>query len=46
MESYKNALYVANKYKWTQIKCVQNQSIKTIEAIAEEVLEEVLCILT
>ena len=39
--AYKNAHYVASKMNWSQIKCVDNGKIKTIEDISNEVYERI-----
>ncbi|MBA5851399.1 deoxynucleoside kinase [Clostridium sp. cel8] len=33
MKCYKNSLYVANKYGWNKINCIENNKIMEIEAI-------------
>ena len=40
-ESYNAACSVASKYGWHEIKCVENDRLKTIEEIHEEIFEEV-----
>lgn len=40
-ESYKAACWVAKKYGWYEIKCVQNAEIRTIENIHEEIYQEI-----
>jgi dTMP kinase len=35
--SYNNALYVANKYNWTRINCIENGDIKSIEDIHNDI---------
>ena len=45
MESYEAACEVAKDYKWEEIKCVDNGTLRTIEDIGEEIfkkLEEIL----
>lgn len=41
IDSYNNALYVANKYKWTRIGCVEDERIRTIEEIHNNIYTEV-----
>lgn len=41
LHSYNNALYVANKYNWIKIDCVECERIKTINEIHEHVYMEV-----
>lgn len=41
IHSYNNALYVAGKYHWIKINCVENKKIKTIDAIHNEIYLEV-----
>lgn len=36
-KSYNNSLYIANKYNWSKIQCVQGESLRTIEDIHEEI---------
>lgn len=36
-KSYNNACEVAKKYNWKEIKCVENQRLKTIDEIGEEI---------
>ena len=44
--SYNNAIGVCDKMNWTKISCVQNDKIKTILEINQEILSKVLDILT
>ena len=44
-KSYDNAVYVAEKFGWKRICCVENERIKTPEEISNEVLSEALKIL-
>ena len=44
-EAYNNACFVAEKYNWKRICCVQNKKLRTIPDIAEEILNAVLEIL-
>lgn len=37
IQSYNNACYIADKYNWDKIKCVENESIKTIGEIHENI---------
>lgn len=36
-KSYKNALYVANKYNWEKVNCNQGNNIRSIEDISDEI---------
>ncbi len=36
-KSYNNACEIAKKYNWKEIKCVENQRLKTIDEIGEEI---------
>ena len=41
-QSYNNAVYVAEMFKWERISCVnENDEIKSIEEISKEILEKV-----
>lgn len=40
-ESYKAACSVAQKYGWYEVKCVQNDEIRTIEDIHDEIYNEI-----
>ena len=40
-ESYKAACWVAKKYGWYEVKCVQNDEIRTIDNIHEEIYQEI-----
>lgn len=37
IDSYNNACYIADKYNWDKVKCVENKSIKTIDEIHENI---------
>lgn len=39
--SYKNACEIAEKYSWSEIKCVENDRLKSIEQINDEIYEKV-----
>lgn len=41
-QSYDNAVYVAEMFKWERISCVENDKIKSIEEISNEILDKVL----
>ena len=41
MDAYNSACYVAKKYSWSEINCVRDGKIRTIEDIHEEIYEEV-----
>jgi len=43
--SYKNACFVAEKYKWERIRCVRGEAVRTIEEIHEEIYEKVINII-
>lgn len=38
-KSHKNACEISKKYSWKEIKCVENDRLKTIEEISNEVFE-------
>ncbi|WP_297432603.1 thymidylate kinase [uncultured Cetobacterium sp.] len=38
-KSHKNACEISKKYSWKEIKCVENDRLKTIEEISDEVFE-------
>jgi dTMP kinase len=40
LNTYKNALYVAKKYKWEIINCVSGNRLKPIETINDEILKK------
>ena len=40
-DSYNAAVSLVDKYNWKEIKCVENDKIKTIEEIHEEIWEEI-----
>ena len=40
-DAYDNACFVAKKYGWTKISCVSENSVRTIEDIAEEILNTI-----
>ncbi|HHV28365.1 dTMP kinase [Acetivibrio mesophilus] len=40
-ESYNNSLYIAEKYNWTRIDCVENGTLRKIEEIQDSVYEAV-----
>lgn len=44
-KSYENACNIAKKYKWLEIKCVENGRLKTIDEIGEEIFSVVKKIL-
>jgi dTMP kinase len=45
IHSYNNALYIAKKYAWNKISCVQDDRLKTIEEIHKEIYDKVNSIL-
>ena len=42
IDSYNAACSLVDKYGWTEIKCVENDKIRTIESISNEIIENVL----
>ncbi len=40
--SYNNALYIADKYNWKKIKCVENNNLRSIDDIHEEIYKIVI----
>ena len=40
--SYNNALYIADKYNWKKIKCVENNTLRSIDDIHEEIYKIVI----
>ena len=36
-KSYNNSLYIADKYNWKKINCVENETLRSIEDIHEEI---------
>lgn len=45
INSYNNALYIADKYNWSKVDCTENNDIRTIDEIHEEVYKRVKSIL-
>ncbi len=41
IDSYHSAIEVAKKYKWYEIKCVENNELRSIQDIHEEIYKEV-----
>lgn len=41
-KSYNNALYIADKYNWKKIKCVENNKLRSIDDIHEEIYRIVI----
>ena len=41
-KSYNNSLYIADKYDWKKINCVENQSLRSIDSIHEEIYNLVI----
>ncbi|EJO5346132.1 deoxynucleoside kinase [Clostridium botulinum] len=39
LESYKNSKYICEKYSWNRIKCVDNEKIKTIDEISDDIMK-------
>ena len=44
-KSYNNAVFVANKYNWTTIKCTKDNMVRSIEDISNEILDKVKSVL-
>lgn len=42
VNSYNNALYIANKYNWNKINCVKDGVIKTVDEIHEDIYKLVI----
>ena len=42
IESYKAACELVDKYHWYEVKCIKNNTIRTIEEIHEEIFEELM----
>ena len=42
IDSHNAACYVAKKYNWFEIKCVENGKLRTIEDISDEIFNEVM----
>lgn len=36
-KTYNNALYIADKYNWKRVECVENEQLRTIEDISNEI---------
>lgn len=36
-KTYKNSLYIADKYNWKIVECVENNQLRTIEDISDEI---------
>lgn len=41
-QSYNNSLYIADKYDWNKINCVENNELRSIESIHEEIYQVVI----
>lgn len=41
LESYYNAMYIAKEYDWNIVNCVDNEKVRTIDNISNEILEMV-----
>ncbi len=41
-KSYENALYVAKKFDWQEVFCVEGGSVRTIESISDEIFVSVM----
>ncbi|QQQ86727.1 deoxynucleoside kinase [Peptacetobacter hiranonis] len=44
-KTYNNSLYIADKYNWKRVECVENEQLRTIEDISNEIYEIVKNIL-
>ncbi|PKM49431.1 MAG: thymidylate kinase [Firmicutes bacterium HGW-Firmicutes-7] len=42
INSYNNALYIAEKYSWIMVNCIENGQIRTVESINAEIVEIVM----
>lgn len=40
-KTYNNSLYIANKYNWTKINCIESKKLRTIEDIHKEIYTKV-----
>ena len=41
-KSYENSLYIADKYNWNKINCVENDKLRSIDSIHEEIYNLVI----
>lgn len=41
-DSYNNSLYIADKYNWKKINCVENNQLRSIDSIHEEIYQVVI----
>ena len=41
-KSYNNSLHIANKYGWNKINCVENNELRSVDSIHEEIYEVVM----
>ena len=41
IDAHEAACYVAKKYNWYEIKCVENNKLRTIEDIHEQIYKEI-----
>ncbi|MBO3445724.1 thymidylate kinase [Clostridium sp. CCUG 7971] len=41
-DSYNNSLYIADKYNWKKINCVENNELRSIDSIHEEIYQVVI----
>lgn len=39
--SYNNSLYIANKYNWNKIDCINDEKLRSIDSIHEEIYKVV-----
>jgi dTMP kinase len=42
VKSYENALYVSNKFKWDHIYCVEDNVVRSIESINDEIMTNIM----
>ncbi|MGX4601578.1 dTMP kinase [Faecalimicrobium sp. JNUCC 81] len=41
-DSYNNSLYIADKYNWKKINCVENNELRSIDSIHEDIYQVVI----
>ncbi|MBQ6632079.1 MAG: thymidylate kinase, partial [Romboutsia sp.] len=41
-KSYENSLYIADKYNWNKINCVESDKLRSIDSIHEEIYKLVI----
>ena len=42
LKSYNNSLEIANKYNWTKIDCIEDDKMRSIESISNEIYSKVI----